>query len=73
MQMTKATYHTWLTGTTATLDGDQLTIHVRNHHAIDWLENRLHDLITRTAASVAGRPLAVRYEAADPTPEAHHG
>ena len=30
--------------------------------AVDWLENRLHDLIQRTVASVAGRPIAIRYE-----------
>lgn len=61
MQMTRATFAAWFQGTTATLDGDALTVHVRNHHAVDWLENRLHDLITRTVGSVAGRPLSVRY------------
>lgn len=61
MQMTRATFTTWLQGTTATLDGDQLTVHVRNRHAIAWLENRLHDLIQRTVTAHAGRPITVTY------------
>lgn len=62
MQMTRATFTTWLQGTTAALDGDTLTVHVRNVHAIDWLENRLHDLIQRTVNALAGRPLTIHYE-----------
>ena len=62
MQMTRATFTQLLAGATATLTDDQLTVHVRNHYAADWLSNRLHDLITRTVAAIAGRPIAVHYE-----------
>ena len=62
MQMSRSTFHQWLLGTTATLAGDELTVHVRNHYAVDWLSGRLHDLITRTVTGVAGRPITVRYE-----------
>ncbi len=70
MQMTRATYNSWLAGTTADLNGDELVVHVRNHYAVDWLSGRLHDLITRTVTGVAGRPIIVRYEAADALQEA---
>jgi hypothetical protein len=63
MQMSQATYAAWLKGTTATLHGDELVVLVRNRYAVDWLENRLHNLITRTVAGVARRPIAVRYDA----------
>mgnify|MGYP000911143796 CR=1 FL=1 len=62
MQMTRATFTQLLAGATATLTDDQLTVHVRNHYAADWLSGRLHDLITRTVAGVAGRAITVRYE-----------
>lgn len=62
MQMTRATYSQWLAGTTATLAGNELTIQVRNHNAIAWLSNRLHDLITRTVTALAGRPLTIHYQ-----------
>ena len=71
--MTRATYTQWLAGTTATLDGDELTVHVRNQYAIAWLEDRLHDLVTRTVTAIAGRPITVRYESPDPQPEVQHG
>jgi hypothetical protein len=62
MQMTRASYHNWLAGTTAALVGDELVVYCRNRFAVDWLANRLNGLVARTVASVAGRPLAVRYE-----------
>jgi hypothetical protein len=62
MQMTKSTFAAWLRGTSATLADDILTIHLRNTHAVDWVSNRLHDLIARTVAALAGRPLTIRYE-----------
>lgn len=61
LQMTRAAYTTWLQGTTATLDGDNLLVSVRNDMAIEWLETRLNDLVTRTVTALAGRPIIVRY------------
>jgi len=76
MQMTRATFTTWLQGTRAlSWNGDDFVVGVRNDFAKDWLENRLLDLIERTLAGVvasmseasmseapsAGRPVAVRF------------
>ncbi|MEZ4519943.1 MAG: DnaA/Hda family protein [Chloroflexota bacterium] len=62
MQMTRATFNTWLQGTKAlSCEGDEFVIGVRNDFAKDWLENRLYDLIVRTLSSVVGRRVKVRF------------
>ncbi len=61
-QMAKATYDTWFSNTTATIDGDILTIHVGNSYGVVWMQQRLHDTISRAIANVAGREIEVRYE-----------
>lgn len=62
MQMTRATFNTWLQGTKAlACDDDEFVIGVRNDFAKDWLENRLYDLIVRTLSSVVGRRITVRF------------
>ncbi|MCL4805523.1 MAG: chromosomal replication initiator protein DnaA [Anaerolineae bacterium] len=62
MQMTRATFTTWLQGTRAlSFAGDEFVVGVRNDFAKDWLENRLYDLIARTLAGVAERPVTVRF------------
>lgn len=67
---TKATFDTWLANTTATLDNDTLTVHVKNNYAIDWLENNLRKPIHRALTSTAGRELSIRYEVGGgPKPE----
>ena len=55
LQMTNATFNTWLAGSRATaVAGDgTLTIQVRSDYAKDWLENRLYDTILRTVVSLA--------------------
>ena len=63
MQMTRATFTAWLRDATATEVDDELVIHVGSAAAVDWLSNRLHDLIQRTVAAAAGRPLTIHYEA----------
>jgi hypothetical protein len=63
MQMTRATWAMWLSGTTASLSDDGLTIVVASDYASDWLRNRLHPLIQRTVDGLAGRPLPVTYVA----------
>ena len=62
MQMTRATFTTWLQGTRALscVDGE-FVIGVRNDFAKDWLENRLYDLIARTLSGVMNRPVDVRF------------
>lgn len=69
MQMTRATFSAWLQGTTADETPAGLTVHTRNAEAVEWLSHRLHPVIQRAVDSLAGRPMAVRYEVA-PQPEA---
>jgi chromosomal replication initiator protein len=62
MQMTRATFNTWLQGTKAlTCHDDEFVIGVRNDFAKDWLENRLYDVIMRTLSGVVGRRVKVRF------------
>ena len=62
MQMTRATFTTWLQGTRAlSCADDEFVIGVRNDFAKDWLENRLYDLIARTLSGVMNRPVDVRF------------
>ena len=51
LQMTKATFDTWLRGSEVVEAGDGcLTIAVQHVHAVDWLQNRLLPVIERTVA-----------------------
>jgi DNA-binding PadR family transcriptional regulator len=59
--MPKATFDTWLKGTTAALNGDTLTVLVGNPFAQDWLERRLRSKIERAVAGIAGRPLEITF------------
>ena len=71
-QTTKATFDTWLSDTTATLDGDTLTVHVKNTYAVDWLQHRLYKPINHAVNNAAGREIEVRYEVGsgpEPKPE----
>lgn len=62
MQMTRATFTTWLQGTRAlSFDEDEFIIGVRNDFAKDWLENRLYDLVARSLSSVIGHKVRVRF------------
>lgn len=62
LQMTKATYDTWVKPTYAiSLDGNVLTIGVRNAYARQWLSNRLCGMVERTVAHVCGRAVNVNF------------
>ena len=64
MQMTKATFDTWVKPTFAiALDAEKniLVIGVRNAYAKQWLENRLYGMIERTLNHVFGQPAQVRF------------
>lgn len=63
MQMNRATFTQWLQGSHGELSGDKLTVTVSNAFAVDWLQDRLDELITRTVVGIAGRPIAITYEA----------
>lgn len=62
LQMTKATFNTWLKGTRMLACNDhEYVIGVRNDYAKDWLENRLHDTIIRTLAAITGQESSIRF------------
>jgi hypothetical protein len=51
LQMTRATFDTWLRGSKVIEAGDGcLIVAVQHAHAVDWLQNRLLPLIERTVA-----------------------
>ncbi|HOG45498.1 MAG TPA: chromosomal replication initiator protein DnaA [Anaerolineae bacterium] len=62
LQLTKATFDTWLKDTTGVACEDGvIVVAVRNAYAKDWLENRLYAHIARTLASIVGRTVEVRF------------
>jgi chromosomal replication initiator protein len=62
LQMTKATFNTWLKDTCLVRHKDNLyVIGVRNAYAKDWLENRLRDTILRTLSTIASGPAEVQF------------
>lgn len=62
LQMTRATYDTWLKGTFAVSYEDGLLIvGTENPYAKEWLENRLLGTIKRTLAGILGHTVEVRF------------
>jgi len=62
LQMTQATYDTWLKGTSAVSYEDGLLIvGTENPYAKEWLENRLLGTIKRTLAGILGHTVEVRF------------
>ena len=69
LQLTKATFDTWLKDTCgiACEDG-AFVVGVRNAYAKDWLEHRLYAHIARTLASIVNRTVQVRFVVNTPPP-----
>ncbi|MFZ5919124.1 MAG: chromosomal replication initiator protein DnaA [Chloroflexota bacterium] len=76
MQVTRATFETWVKDTRVlSYEDGEFTIGVHSAFAKDWLENRLQALIKRTLTKCMGRSVGVSFvvwspveEAADPGP-----
>ena len=72
LQMTEPTFDAWLRNTTGTVEGERLTVAVKNGYAKDWLESRLLTTVERTVARVAGKTLGIVFrvdgEAPSPAP-----
>ena len=68
LQMTKATFDTWVkqTHVVAYEDGTFI-IGVQNGYAKDWLENRLRGTIQRTLTSMLSRSVEVRFVVQSPS------
>lgn len=65
LQMTKATFDSWIKPTFAlSFDAEtsELVIAVRNAYARQWLENRLLGMIDRTLNHVIGKPTKIIFE-----------
>lgn len=62
LQMTRATFNTWLKDARMlACDDHEYVIGIRNDYAKDWLENRLHDTIIRTLTAITGQESNVRF------------
>lgn len=62
LQMTKATFNTWLRDTCLlSFEEGTFVIGVRNDYAKDWLENRLYETILRTLSAIYGEPAQIRF------------
>ncbi len=64
LQMTKATFDTWVKPTFAlAYDSERgvLVVGVRNAYAKQWLENRLYGMIERTLNHVLGHPSEIQF------------
>jgi len=62
LELTRATFDTWLRGTrVVSYEDGTFIIGVTNAYARDWLENRLRSVILRTISRLAGRTVAVRF------------
>jgi chromosomal replication initiator protein len=70
LQMTRATFDTWLRGSQviACKDGT-FTVYVKHAYAVDWLQNRLQPLIRRTLQRHAGPGADVVFTARAPERE----
>ena len=67
MQMTQATFDTWVKDTHAISgDDNNLVIGAKSAFAKDWLENRLFPTINRTVTGILDRPVDIRFEVVVP-------
>ena len=63
LQMTRATFNTWLKDAQLMRSEDShFVIGVRNDYARDWLENRLQDTILRTLNAITGSKNQISFE-----------
>jgi chromosomal replication initiator protein len=73
LQMTRATFDTWLRGSRAIdFEDNALTVHVDHAYAVDWLQNRLLPIILRTLRRHAGPDVDVLFTARGPEPKEHY-
>ncbi len=67
LQMTRATFDTWLRGSQVIgCEDGVFTIYVRHAYAVDWLQNRLLGLVQRTLQRHAGPDASIQFTARAP-------
>ena len=70
LQMTQATFDTWLRGARfLKYEDGSFVVGVKNGYAKDWLEHRLLPTIKRTLCRLAGRTADVRFVIWDDRPQ----
>jgi len=70
MQMTRATFDTWLGGSKVVgVDDGVITVQVRDEYAIDWLKARWIKPIQRTLSGIVGQDLQVEFVTGDEADE----
>ena len=63
LQMPQPIFDTWLRDSqVVAAKEDSLVVQVRNHYAVDWLQNRLLKTVLRPLSRLAGREMHVRFE-----------
>jgi chromosomal replication initiator protein len=68
LQMTRATFDTWLRGSRIlSCDGNTYTVYVRHAYAVDWLQNRLLPVVQRTLSRHAGPGVGVEFTTQAPS------
>ena len=72
LQMTRATFDTWLRGSQViSYDDGHFTVYVRHAYAVDWLQNRLLAVVKRTLRRHAGPEADVEFTARAPDRDEH--
>lgn len=67
LQMTQATFDTWLKGSeVVSYEEGLFTVHVQHAYAVDWLQNRLLSVVQRTLQRHAGVSARVTFTAKSP-------
>jgi chromosomal replication initiator protein len=67
LQMTRATFDTWLRGSqVVAYEDNTFTIFVRHAYAVDWLQNRLLPIIRRTLQRHTSHDVDIVFTARDP-------
>jgi chromosomal replication initiator protein len=67
LQMTRATFDTWLRGSRAvSYEAGTLTLHVQHAYAVDWLQNRLMTTIQRVLHRLAGHDVEIIFTTQSP-------
>jgi len=73
LELTRATFETWLRGSQAVACEDgTFVIGVANTYARDWLDSRLRPVITRVLTRLTGRTVSVRFVVWEKPPQEEH-
>ena len=67
LQVTRPSFDTWLKGTVGlTLEGGELVVGTPTSFSAEWLEKRLHQLVTDAVSAVSQQPVGVSFRVHQP-------